>query len=288
MIHFMARLRPSTSGPGAPVAAPFGTWRVIGIAGGMGPHAHIEFERRLLAAIPQPGSDQEYPEWVVSSVPSTPDRTAALLDGGTSPMPWLLRSLERLAASADFAVITCVTAHAFLDEIRARVRLPILDLVELTVAEAARRFGPGARVGVLATTGALQGGLYRRAAERISAPPEIVSLLDLPGGHELQEELVMRAVYGPFREGRRRPGGIKSGSDHDPETGTRHRETLGRAVRLLADAGALCVVAGCTEIPLALGREPVDGTPLLDPLDLAAIAALRIARGELPLPPVMP
>lgn len=261
---------------------------MIGIAGGMGPHAHIEFERRLLAAVPHPGSDQEYPEWVVSSVPSTPDRTAALLDGGASPVPWLLRSLERLDASADFAVLTCLTAHAFLDEIRARIDLPILDLVETTLAEAARRFGPGARIGVLATTGALRSGLYRRTAERISARLELVSLLDLPGGHGLQEELVMRPVYGPLHGGRRRPGGIKSGGDRDPETGTPHRETLGRAVRLLAEAGALCVVAGCTEIPLALGREPVDGTPLLDPLDLAAVAAVRIARGELPLPRAMP
>ena len=83
------------------------TRRVIGIAGGMGPHAHLEFERRLLAAIERPSSDQDYPEWVVSSVPDTPDRTVALLEGGPSPIPSLLRSFERLAASgADFAVMT--------------------------------------------------------------------------------------------------------------------------------------------------------------------------------------
>jgi aspartate/glutamate racemase len=44
------------------------------------------------------------------------------------------------------------------------------------------------------------------------------------------------------------------------------------------------VVTGCTEIPISLGRDPVDGVPLLDPLDLAAVAAVRIARGEIPLP----
>ncbi|HWN43358.1 MAG TPA: amino acid racemase [Thermoanaerobaculia bacterium] len=257
--------------------------RVIGIAGGMGPHAHVEFERRLLAAVPHPSSDQEYPEWIVSSVPQTPDRTAALLDGGASPVPWLMRSLERLASCADFAVITCLTAHAFLDEIRAHARLPILDIVEVTLIEAERRFGPGARIGVLATTGALRGGVYRRTADRVSPRLELVSLLDLPGGDELQEELVMRPIYGPLREGRRCSGGIKSGSERDPETGAPHSEKLGDAVRRLAAVGALCVVTGCTEIPLALGREPLDGTPLLDPLDLAAITAVRIARGELPL-----
>jgi aspartate/glutamate racemase len=94
----------------------------------------------------------------------------------------------------------------------------------------------------------------------------------------------MRPIYGPLREGRRQPGGIKCGGDRDPETGAFHRDVLEDAVRRLAGAGAVCVVTGCTEIPLALGRDPVDGTPLLDPLDLAARAAVRIARGELPLP----
>lgn len=231
-----------------------------------------------------PTSDQDYPEWVVSSVPHTPDRTVALLEGGASPVPWLVRSLERLASCADFAVLTCVTAHAFVDEVRAQVRLPILDMIELTLAEAARRFGPRARVGLLATTGALRSHLCQHAAERVAPGLDLISLLDLPGGDALQDELLMRPVYGSLREGLRQPGGIKCGGDRDPETGAFHRDTLAAAVRHLAGAGAACVVTGCTEIPLALGREPMDGTPLLDPLDLAARTAVRIARGELPLP----
>lgn len=262
-----------------------GPWRrVIGIVGGMGPYAHMEFERRLLAAIKSPSSDQDYPEWVVSSIPQTPDRTLALLEEGPSPMPWLLRSLERLASCADFAVLTCITAHAFLDEIRAQVRLPILDIVEVTLMEAARCFGLEARIGILATTGALRGHVFRRTASRVTPSLDMVSLLDLPEGDALQEELVMGPIYGPLREGRRQSGGIKCGGDRDLETRIRYRDSLAAAVRHLADADAVCVVTGCTEIPLALGREPIDGIPLLDPLDLAARIALRIARGNLPLP----
>lgn len=258
--------------------------RVIGIAGGMGPYAHIEFERRLLLSVEGAASDQDYPEWVVSSIPETPDRTAALLEGGPSPVPWMLRSFERLAGCADFGVLTCITGHAFLDEVRARVQLPILDLVEVTLLEAVRRFGPEARIGILATTGALRGGVYGRMAARATPGLDLISLLDLPDGEALQEEILMRPIYGPLREGRRQAGGIKGGGDRDPETGILHRDALAGAVRLLAEAGAVCVVTGCTEVPLALGRDPVDGVPLLDPLDLAARAAVRIARGELPLP----
>lgn len=259
-------------------------WRVIGILGGLGPYAHIEFERRLLAAVDRPASDQDYPEWVVASISHTPDRTAALLGQGPSPIPSLLRGLNKLAASADFAVITCLTAHAFLEEIRACARLPVLDMVALTLAEAAQRFGARARVGVLATVGSLAADVYSKARDRVAPGLELVSPLDLADGERVQEELVMRPIYGPFRDDRRYPGGIKSGGERDPETGIAHREALATAVRMLAAAGASCVVVGCTEIPLVLGHERSEGTPLLDPLDLSARAAVQIARGELPLP----
>ncbi|HKI01027.1 MAG TPA: amino acid racemase [Thermoanaerobaculia bacterium] len=261
------------------------TWqRVIGIVGGLGPHAHIELERRLLAAVENPSCDQEYPEWIVSSISHTPDRTAALLHGGASPVPSLVRAVEGLSSGADFAVIACMTAHAFLDEVRPQVRLPLLDLVALTLAEAARRYGQKARVGILATTGSLVSGVYSRACQGEAAGLDLVSPLDLPDGERLQEELVMRPIYGRLKDGRRLPGGIKSGGDKDPETGAPHRETFTEAVRRLGAAGASCVVTGCTEIPLMLGRDPIEGIPLLDPIDLGAQAAVRIARGELPLP----
>ena len=43
--------------------------RTIGIVGGMGPHAHIAFERYLLEAVGAVAGDQDYPPWIVSSLP---------------------------------------------------------------------------------------------------------------------------------------------------------------------------------------------------------------------------
>ncbi|MCP4654515.1 MAG: amino acid racemase [bacterium] len=257
--------------------------RVIGIVGGLGPYAHLELERRLLAAVKEADGDQSYPPWLVSSIPETPDRTAALLGTGPSPVPWLIRSLERLeAGGADFAVIACNTAYAFLDEIAPQVRLPILHLVAETLLEV-KPSTPGSRVGLLATTGTLRSDLYRTVAARYAPELEIVTLLDLPGGEDWQEQLVMRPIYGRLL-GDGRSGGLKTGHDRDPETGKLHADSLREAVRRLAAAGADCVVAGCTEIPLAIGRAEVDGTPLVDPLEVAAGAAVRIARGLRPLP----
>jgi aspartate racemase len=273
-------------------------WRyVIGIVGGMGPLAHIEFERQLLVAtrkrLGRSPVDQDFPEWIASSIPETPDRTEALLGQGPSPVPWLERSVRRLcdksqAGGADFAVITCNTAHAFLEEVRRRACVPLLDMIDETVRAAHEQLGRGATIGVLGTTGTLRAGIYAQAAERHGGL-RTLSLLDLrQNGHDgeaLQERLVMNPIYGPSRDGKRVPGGIKSGLLREDEEDTRRArdaaaEPLQEAVRLLAGAGAdLCVLA-CTEIPLATGRAPVDGTPLLDPVVVCAESAIAIAAGD--------
>ncbi len=261
--------------------------RVIGIMGGLGPHAHIELERLILAATEQmlgrPPQDQDYPAWILSSVPSTPERTAALLEGGLSPLPALEESARRLSGrfGADFIVIPCNTAHAFLDELRSRVSLPILDMVQETLVEALRRVGPSGCIGILGTTGTLQSGLYSKRLEKLGA--RAVTLLDLSGGEPLQEKLVMKPIFGPLEDGKRAGGGIKSGKCDDPIERERLAQPLRRAAKHLAEAGAELVLTACTEIPLAIGRTDADGIPLLDPMEVAARACVDIATGKRPL-----
>lgn len=260
--------------------------RVIGIVGGLGPHAHIQFERLLLreAEARTPGRilrDQDYPPYLVSCQPGTPDRTEYLLHQGPSPIPWLESSLLALrggygsperALVAEFAVIACNTAHAVLPELRAKAILPILDIVGETVAPLAAR-GQVRKIGLLATSGTLEAGIYQNACATHDLAA--ISLLDLPGGIELQRSLVMAAIYGDTD----RPG-IKAGAHHDPEHRGRLVESLERAASLLADAGADVVLGACTEIPLVLTSREGLGVEIIDPLEIAARAALATAAGE--------
>lgn len=274
----------------APALVPscrYSTRRTIGIVGGQGPHAHIEFERLLLAAtvriLGRWVTDQDYPSWIVASQPRTPDRSVALLEDGPSPVPSLLRSLQSLTCtsegmSADFAVMICNTAHAFLPEIWPRTPLPILDIIELTVREAARRLGAG-RVGLLGTDGTCRSNIFQAAVRRAGLDLDIFSLLDLPGGDRLQESCVMTPVYGPLIDGRRPGGGIKSGILDESMA-----DALREGVRRLAGAGAKMVICGCTEIPLVLRSKSVDETGLIDPMHLAAERAVSIALGRSALP----
>ena len=102
-----------------------------------------------------------------------------------------------------------------------------------------------------------------------------VSLLDAVGGETLQSDLVMDPVYG-------RPGifeGLKTrGPAASREAVDRPREHLLEACRRLRDElRCEVLIAACTEIPLALPGDHVEGLPLVDSLRiLARDAILRV------------
>ena len=58
---------------------------VVGVLGGMGPLATIDFMRKMLQATPA-AIDQEHVPVVVSSIPQVPDRTEAFRGEGVSPL----------------------------------------------------------------------------------------------------------------------------------------------------------------------------------------------------------
>lgn len=259
--------------------------RVIGIVGGLGPYAHLEFERQILVEterrLGRAPQDQDYPDWVVASVPGTPDRTLAMRGKAPDPVPNLARAVKMLDGAADFVVVACNSAHAFLEEVKLRTQMPMLDMIALT-AERAAQYGDS--IGLLATTGTVENRLYTDAAARAKVWVEFIAPLDLPGGADLQHDLVMEPIYGPVTMGGVDLGGIKSGSLSNTVA---RDEIVGRltdAALRLVDHGAQAIVMGCTEIPLALRDSEIGGVPLIDPMQVAAKAAVAIAAGERPLP----
>ncbi len=244
--------------------------RLPGIIGGLGPAAHIEFERRLLAEGARRGAraDQDYLAWVLWSATEVPERTVALLAHDTREAIERIASAARrlLEAGADFAAVPCNTAHALRDEVMALVPLPWLDLIDVTTEELARKYEPGSRVLVLATSGTLQTGLYRRRLRE--AGFEAVEFeIDSP-----EQADVMRAIYDD-------DFGIKS-------TGTRVDE---RAVALAAESltktpGTVCAIAGCTELSVAFANVSDPSLPVIDPLDALASATYDVGVGKRPLP----
>lgn len=271
--------------------------RLLGIVGGLGPLAHIELERRLLDAakerlgkLGRASTDQAYPPWIVASLPHTPERTDALERKGPSPVPMLIRALTALeTCGCDFALIACNTSHAWMTELKEKVSIPLLNMVEETIRAAVHLCGPAARIGLLGTDGTVRRRIYPAQAETISGQLRFLSPLDLEGGEQAQET-VMSCICGPRMRDGTRPGGIKSGI-HETDAVTRRefQDDLCRIIDRLTEIGAQAIILGCTELPLVLDaatirRKTGRRIELIEPMQICARSAIRIAAGEEPVP----
>ena len=231
--------------------------QILGILGGMGPDATVDFFRKVVEATPA-RRDQEHLHIIVNCDPSIPDRTAHILGQGPDPLPALIEAGRRLAAAgATLGAVPCMSAHAYLEGLRAALPFPFLSAFEELVEHIRSNYPQAKRIGVLATTGSIRAGLYEKHLPgwRIHFPDE-----------EAQTRFVMEAVYGEQ--------GIKSGN-----RGEGPRRLLREAGNRLVARGADLLVAGCTEIPLVL--KPGDfEVPILDPMLVLARAVVEKLRGD--------
>ena len=232
---------------------------LIGVLGGMGPLATIDFLRKVLAATPAT-SDQDHVPVIVSSIPQVPDRTAAFRGDGASPLSAMVASGRRLAlAGAGLVVIPCNTAHLWFADIQHALGLPMLHLVDAALEDAVAEVGAGAVIGLLCTDATLASGLYMNRTPRVAHVPSVQWAL--PTATEMLD-LVMPGI-----------ASVKAGALD------RGAELLGSAARALARRGARALVLGCTEIPLVLGpaNSPL---PVIDATAALAHRAVAWSLGQ--------
>ena len=112
--------------------------KVIGVIGGMGPEATVDFVHRLVARTPA-RDDADHLHVLVDNNPKIPSRIAALIEGtGEDPTPVLCSMARGLEAQgADFLVMPCNTAHYYLPAIARSVGIPMLDMVQLSIQKLA-------------------------------------------------------------------------------------------------------------------------------------------------------
>jgi aspartate racemase len=227
--------------------------KIIGILGGMGPEATADLYLRIIRAT-KAKRDQDHPRVIIYSNSKVPDRTAAILETGPSPLPELIRAGKRLEeAGADFIIIPCNTAHYFIDQLQNELRVPILNMIKLSADKAKDYYPKVRKAGLLASDGTVKSGLYRSAYG--DAKIEI-----LEPSPEKQEE-VMKAIYQYIKAGNLIDGGI----------------LLRGVANDLITAGAEMIICGCTEVSLVL-KEGDLAVPILDPLQVLAEAAIAEAK----------
>ena len=133
----------------------------VGVIGGMGPEATVDFMARVLA-LNDADRDQDHVRLLVDQNPKIPSRQQAILDGAASPEPCLAAMAARLeACDCDFLVMPCNTAHVFADAILAATRIPLVSIIDVTMRAAAATSAD--RVGLLASAACVDAGVYQRA-----------------------------------------------------------------------------------------------------------------------------
>lgn len=230
--------------------------RLAGVIGGMGPEATIDFMSRVMACTPA-ATDQDHIRMLVDHNPRIPSRQQAMRGEGQDPGPVLASIAAGLqAGGADFIVMPCNLAHAWVSDIEAAISIPFISIVNETVASALQISGGGA-IGLLTTPGCFAAGLYQEAL----AGHELV----LPSADELAETMALV----------RR---IKSGDKSDPVA-----QGLGELAAKLVTRGAQAVIGACTEFPLVLDAAMLS-VPLISSTDVLAEKTVRLALSAAPIP----
>ena len=198
--------------------------KMLGVLGGMGPLATVDFLQKLIEETPA-RVDQEHIPVIAYSVPQIPDRPAAITGTGESPLPRMLEGVLTLKrAGATAIAIACNTAHYWYDDLVAQGGLPILHIADAACAT----LNGVQRVGLLATQGTVAAGFYQ---SRLKAR----GVDCLLSSDDEQQTLVLPAI-----ECVKRTDLVQA---HALAT---------RAAQSLLDRGAQAIIMGCTEIPLAL------------------------------------
>ncbi|MFN7085393.1 MAG: aspartate/glutamate racemase family protein [Burkholderiales bacterium] len=205
---------------------------LLGVLGGMGPLATVDFLGKLIAETPA-RCDAEHIPVVVYSVPQIPDRPRAILENGKSPLPAMLEGIRTLKqAGATCVAIPCNTAHYWYDELVREGGLPIPHIADAACSRLVTSGISAATVGLIATKGTIAAGFFQ---ERLAAR----GYRCLTNTAQDLDTLVLPAIECVKR------------NDLDEA----HRLATNAAQRLQRE-GAQAIILACTEIPLAIERQP--------------------------------
>ena len=222
--------------------------KTLGILGGVGPLATM-YLGEMIVRRTGAACDQDHVNMVITNNTDIPDRTQYILDRSKpDPVPVIISDTERLAAAgAELIAIPCNTAHTFYNEISSASPVPVLNMIEETIARGER---DGARtLGILATDGTIASEVYQEACLRRGIEP----ILPSP---DIQRD-VMSVIYDHIKAGRPADAAVWDRID-----------------RHMAEKNCDRIILGCTELSV-VKQELTLGDRYLDSLRVLAEAAIE-------------
>jgi aspartate racemase len=208
----------------------------IGILGGMGPAATLDFMTKLMALTPA-SRDQDHLPLILASLPQIPDRSAAILGTGEDPLPILEYGVKLLnRVGTGLIVIPCATSHHWYQELSTISQAPIMHIANAILDKVPRND----RTLILATRGTLASGFLQRKLTDCEIDFEVPS----PDSDQFSiDECIRLTKAGQY---------ALAGRSLDPVL----HNANARGIR--------SVIMGCTEIPLAAAHATAIDLNLID------------------------
>jgi aspartate racemase len=207
---------------------------VLGVLGGMGPLATVDFLKKLVQATGG-ASDQRHIPTVTWSVPQIPDRSNYIINGSESPFPALRRgvlSLQSMGASV--VVMPCNTAHFWYEQLTESTGMKILHIADAVIDQLQKiptSLEKEKTVGVIGTTGTIRSAIYQKKLKTASWNALVPDDAD--------QRTVMTGIA------MAKAGKIKIA-----------QEIFQQQIDKLKAQGAQVIVLGCTELPAVLDAAP--------------------------------
>ena len=216
---------------------------MIGILGGMGTQAGLDFCNKL-AILNRGKIDQEYPLFLLynkSNIPGRPEsigvqtkKLSNRFNNKISEKKYLLVLKNLLdgcqllkKSRCKFIVIPCNTAHYWYDDLKKKIKLPIINMPNEVFNYAQKKCKKNSSIGLLATEGTLKTGVYNKFFDKnynLISPNAI-----------LQKNSVNKAIKLV------KMGNVKAAS-----------KTIEPAINYLIKNKCKKIILGCTELPIAI------------------------------------
>ncbi len=138
---------------------------MIGILGGMGTQAGLDFSTKL-AKLYRGKLDQKYPLFVLYNKSNVPKRLSEKKVYKRVYRSLLEGCIFLQNNNCKFITIPCNTAHHWYDDLIKRVKVPILSMPKEVFAFAKKNCSSGSKIGILATESTLSTRIYHKFFEK--------------------------------------------------------------------------------------------------------------------------
>jgi len=224
--------------------------QTIGILGGMGPEASAYFYNLLIKqAHSAYGAvqDSDFPPVIVYNLPLEGFDETGIVDE-LAVKEQLINGVKKLElAGSDFIIIACNTVHLFQAELQSQLSIPLLSIIDVTVAEVVA--GNFTKVGVLSSSSTRKYELYKNKLDSLGIEA-LVTTAD-------QQHDIDKAILG-----------VMAGLKEDDLS-----ESITEIAADLIERGAQAILLGCTELPLAVSSRDIP-VPVLNSNEIVVTQAL--------------